>query len=242
MKEVFETVEVFHRVHRFVAHQKKTADLVLYDLACGHGLMGILLAIRFPKAKVVCTDRERRPAFDAVAEEAAGAGLLTVEKIKSGQQEERRKDYGNLSFVEQDIADFNLAYLKNYGQDSATSTQSACADQGEARSAFLVCIHGCNGVNKLVLDTAKLAQEDRENRTARCLDDVDMTVSVGWAVMPCCIPNGLYFPGKVGGLQTDDSFCYALKCGFIAGRYGAQRMDTIDSRITNRNSLLLRGF
>ena len=42
--------------------------------------------------------------------------------------------------------------------------------------------------------------------------------------------------------DADDATSYALKCGFIAGAYGADRMGAIDSRITNRNCVLMRGW
>ncbi len=62
----------------------------LYDLACGHGLGGVLMAYRFPKLPVVCADRARRPCFDsylaAFAEHGQGAPLIQ-----------------NLSFVEGDV-------------------------------------------------------------------------------------------------------------------------------------------
>ena len=96
----------------------------------------------------------------------------------------------------------------------------------DATASFLVCIHACNEANKIALD---LAAEARSRG-----------VACGWAVMPCCIPNGLYIPNKVR--DADDATCYALKCGFIAGLYGADRMGAIDARITNRNCLLTRGW
>lgn len=37
----------------------------IYDLACGHGLVGMLLAYRFPRKQVVAVDLERRQAWDA---------------------------------------------------------------------------------------------------------------------------------------------------------------------------------
>uniref|UniRef100_A0A7S1SIH7 Methyltransferase domain-containing protein n=1 Tax=Tetraselmis chuii TaxID=63592 RepID=A0A7S1SIH7_9CHLO len=37
----------------------------IWDLACGHGLLGIMLACRFPRKRVVCVDLEARPAFAA---------------------------------------------------------------------------------------------------------------------------------------------------------------------------------
>jgi hypothetical protein len=32
-------------------------------LACGHGLLGVLFAYRFPKAKICCVDLELRDGF-----------------------------------------------------------------------------------------------------------------------------------------------------------------------------------
>ena len=30
--------------------------MTIYDIACGHGLLGTLFAYRFPKAQVICVD------------------------------------------------------------------------------------------------------------------------------------------------------------------------------------------
>ena len=40
----------------------------IYDLACGHGLLGVLCAYRFADAHVVCVDLERPPCFDHYVE------------------------------------------------------------------------------------------------------------------------------------------------------------------------------
>jgi hypothetical protein len=53
----------------------------IYDLACGHGLLGVLLAIRFTDIEVVCVDLVRRDGFDhysdAFRQTAAGASTAT---------------------------------------------------------------------------------------------------------------------------------------------------------------------
>lgn len=65
VKELFETFEAYRRIGQAVYEQWRAGNVeTIYDLACGHGLLGILLAWRFPALRVVCVDRERRPAFD----------------------------------------------------------------------------------------------------------------------------------------------------------------------------------
>ena len=67
VKELFESLEASKLVASQILtaqRQGRTIDTI-YDLACGHGLVGILLAYRFPRKRVVCVDLERRPAFDA---------------------------------------------------------------------------------------------------------------------------------------------------------------------------------
>mmetsp|Transcript_27287 Transcript_27287/g.39517 ORF Transcript_27287/g.39517 Transcript_27287/m.39517 type:complete len:346 (-) Transcript_27287:349-1386(-) len=69
VKELFETCEAFQIIGNIIA--STTSDDVddnvevdcIYDLACGHGLLGILLAYRFPTKKVVCVDLEERKSY-----------------------------------------------------------------------------------------------------------------------------------------------------------------------------------
>ena len=65
VKETFETLEAHKRIGQEVYEQYRLGRVAwIYDLACGHGLLGVLLANRFPRVRVVCVDRERRPAFE----------------------------------------------------------------------------------------------------------------------------------------------------------------------------------
>jgi hypothetical protein len=94
VKELFETVETFvemesviSRLQSRAAKQKAKEGAEredgcehLYDLACGHGLLGILFAVRFKTATVHCVDLVERPSFahyrDAFSE--CGANLSNI--------------------------------------------------------------------------------------------------------------------------------------------------------------------
>ena len=74
VKELFETFEAFKLVHAFLAamERRTTEDSAgdakkietVFDLACGHGLLGVALAYAFPNKRVVACDRVRREALD----------------------------------------------------------------------------------------------------------------------------------------------------------------------------------
>jgi len=90
VKELFETVEAYRRIGQHVYEQWKAGRVErVYEMCAGHGLLGILLACRFPKLAVLCVDAEHRPAFDHTVEIA---GELNVE-------------LGNIAYVESDVAD-----------------------------------------------------------------------------------------------------------------------------------------
>jgi len=66
VKELLETFEAYREIAAFAHTAGKVRPLdTIYDMACGHGMLGALLAYRFPKRQVVCVDTERRPIFDA---------------------------------------------------------------------------------------------------------------------------------------------------------------------------------
>ena len=77
VKEVFESFESFKIICNFIISSQKTLKLQesdglsnktidsIVELACGHGLIGILLAYRFPKLKVYLYDLYKRPTFNA---------------------------------------------------------------------------------------------------------------------------------------------------------------------------------
>jgi SAM-dependent methyltransferase len=71
VKELFETVEAYKRIGQAIYEEWRKGRIVnIYDLACGHGLLGLLFAHRFRQIDVFCVDLERRPAFDHYVEVA----------------------------------------------------------------------------------------------------------------------------------------------------------------------------
>ena len=88
-KEICETIEsitlIGAKINALLAssNPKRMEHMTIYDLACGHGLAGILLAYRFPNVNVICIDRESRPcwstyvdAFEKYGEKAKGNDLV----------------------------------------------------------------------------------------------------------------------------------------------------------------------
>jgi len=94
VKELFETVEAYKRIGQAIYEQWREGNVeVIYDFACGHGLLGVLLAYRFHKLRVVCVDLERRPAFGHYLEVAR----------------EMEVPLENISYVESDFKKVDLA-------------------------------------------------------------------------------------------------------------------------------------
>uniref|UniRef100_A0A7S4EJT3 C2H2-type domain-containing protein n=1 Tax=Pseudo-nitzschia australis TaxID=44445 RepID=A0A7S4EJT3_9STRA len=138
---------------------------VIYDLACGHGLLGILLAYRFPTKKVVCVDLQERESFYAFKE-----AFVT----KGEAYRDQPTILSNLQYLEADMR--SLEQHGNNHEHDATATTTATAIPLPTPSSFLVAVHACNEANKYVVEMAKNA-------------------GATWAVMPCCIRSKLYLNG-----------------------------------------------
>lgn len=132
IKELLETLETFQLIEQQIARVRRKqfeAVRTVWDLACGHGLLGVILAYRFADLTVMCVDLERRPCFDHYVD----AFRL------HGKPDEARGEtlpLSNLTFVEGDI--------------------SSVSDSIDSRS-FVASIHGCNEASKEVLDLAQRA-------------------------------------------------------------------------------------
>ena len=93
VKELFETVEAYKRIGQAIYEQWRAGRVeVVYDFACGHGLLGLLLAYRFGKLRVVCVDMEQRPAFGHYLAVARELGIA----------------FENISYVESDFTEVKL--------------------------------------------------------------------------------------------------------------------------------------
>ena len=63
-KELFESLEAAKVIGQHVQDLRMHGQVTeIFDLACGHGLVGILLAYRFPDLQVSCVDLEERPVW-----------------------------------------------------------------------------------------------------------------------------------------------------------------------------------
>jgi hypothetical protein len=93
VKETFETLEAYRRIGQDVYEcwRDGFADTI-YDLCAGHGLLGLLMAYRFPKLSVECIDAERRPAFGHYMDVAADVGI----------------ELDNIRYVESDLTDAEI--------------------------------------------------------------------------------------------------------------------------------------
>lgn len=192
VKELLESVEAYREIAAFAHDAGKRRPLdCIYDMACGHGMLGLFLAYRFPHINVVCVDKAKRPVFDALVQGFRSHGIAVGDEPEP---------LSNLCFEEADALGLQLP-----------------------AKSMVVAVHACNELNRQVLDAAVAAG------------------SV-WAVLPCCIRAGTYLPCRVGGvLKDDDDIKHTLNCGVVAGIYRAERLQTIDRRITNRNVIICGG-
>ena len=130
-KELCETLEAITLIGSAINHLlvgnpgRKESKMTIYDLACGHGLGGCLLAYRFPDVKVVCVDIERRPCWNTYRE--------AFEKFGVKAKEDDVAVTSNLTFQVGDV--FTTVKPK--------------------RGDYLMSLHGCNELSPFVLSTAK---------------------------------------------------------------------------------------
>ncbi len=91
------------------------------------------------------------------------------------------------------------------------------ADLEIAPRSYAISIHACNELTQLALRKAAEA-------------------GAYYAVMPCCIRDGIYFR-RINHL--DDETRYAAAAGYIAGMFGAEKITAIDPQITNRHLIAM---
>lgn len=85
---------------------------------------------------------------------------------------------------------------------------------------FVLCVHGCNEVN---VEAVEMARE----------------CGASWMVVPCCLKTELYV--QLESMRLTDAMQYAFLCGSMAKAYGAERVATLDARVTPRSIVLSGG-
>mmetsp|Transcript_98322 Transcript_98322/g.194833 ORF Transcript_98322/g.194833 Transcript_98322/m.194833 type:complete len:488 (+) Transcript_98322:63-1526(+) len=127
LKEMFESIEAYRVISNFIASAHAAGQAVdrIFDVACGHGLVGILLGYRFPAAQVLCVDLEQRTAF---------AAYVAAWKIKGETEKGWDHPLDNVQFIQADLATIGA---------ELTST------------SIVVATHACNDANKLAVEMAR---------------------------------------------------------------------------------------
>lgn len=127
VKELFESFEAFKLLENFVVAAKKHRQIDrIYDVACGHGLVGMLLAYRFPAMQVIGVDVAVRPALAAWRRSFEQHG----DKLEGWERP-----------------------LENFGFANCGVEELESAGKVDAQS-LIVSVHGCNEVNSVSIETA----------------------------------------------------------------------------------------
>jgi hypothetical protein len=130
VKELLESVEAFSHVERLVKRStqnkvKATRISHLYDVGCGHGLVGMLCAMAFPTIQVHALDREPRLSFCAQRDAFVSSGTAL----------------DNLTFQAGDLSD--LVALGKHDDDDKFENDS-----------LLLCVHGCKSLTHESIELA----------------------------------------------------------------------------------------
>ena len=136
IKELLESLEVFGHVERLLLSKRQNKRRIsrIYDIGCGHGLVGMLCAAVFPDNTVHAIDMVPRESFQAqrTAFQSAGVAL------------------DNLQFMAGD-----LSILQNDNMDDDDTNIAADDDHNKSDNRLVLCVHGCKA---LTHESIELAQ------------------------------------------------------------------------------------
>lgn len=232
IKELVESIEAFNVIVAFLNSAESMGPKSVYDtffdLACGHGLVGVMLAYAFPHRKVCSFDHARRSSFFAFAE-----AFAEMQNVRESWDSSRDIDWD----CEEKFEAFNRLvaelpheneHVAEEGVEAALPNLNFFLGDIEAAKAlvtdksFVIALHGCNEANKTSVEMAIHAK-------------------AVWCVMPCCIKANLYLAETVISKLSDDTR-FAYLCGVMSHKYDAQMVRSIDSRITTRPIVLCGGI
>ena len=215
VKELFESFEAFKLLENFIVAAKKYRNIDrIFDVACGHGLVGMLLAYRFPAMQIVGVDVAIRPALKAWEQSF---------RVHGQKLDEWQTPLENFEFVNGAVED-----LERIAKESSVAyperNKKNIGMTGLDAHCLAVAVHGCNEVNRVAIETAIGAESL-------------------WATLPCCVPEQLYTPSTIIRLSDDlnDNARHVFMCGVMAERYNAQFVAQIDRTITNRAIMIAGG-
>ena len=155
VKELFETCEAFKLIGDIIARDVNEID-VIYDLACGHGLLGILLAYRFPKKKVVCVDLVERESHKAFCTAFVTAGESFGSQSPLSNLEYRVDD---LISVEAEVTQSSFLIALHACNEANKNVADMARGAGAGWSVMPCCIR-----SGLYLDGASVLDFSSEDR------------------------------------------------------------------------------
>jgi SAM-dependent methyltransferase len=133
VKELFESIESYKVIANFIIAAQRTAAQNNYppierivEVACGHGLVGILLAYRFRRLQVHLYDLEQRPTYEAFLRAFESKGIKLFPDLDE-------KVLPNIHFYEEDLRN-SKPFIPN---------------------SIVVCLHGCGEVNEIAIEMAR---------------------------------------------------------------------------------------
>lgn len=173
-------------------------NMVIYDLACGHALGGLLLSYRFSSIRVICIDKEERQCWSTYRD--------GFEKFGKKANDDDSSVTANVSFVVGDI--------------TSDCFQPKSGD-------YLMCLHGCNELSPFVLTKAR-------------------SINTGYGIMPCCIRDGMLGVTTTSSHNNwsivNDIARYSIHVGYLAGKFGVEKIAAISQLITNRFLILIGDY
>ena len=144
------------------------------DVACGHGLVGLLLAYRFPGLSVLGVDRQQRAAYAAYVEcwKVVHQTHHRDAEARAGDGDGGVATLANIQFIEGELSD-----LVGWHSDGAEGGREPDEEGGMAEEGgmddeggmvehggmvdgqtLVLCVHGCNEVNVEALELARAAK------------------------------------------------------------------------------------
>jgi SAM-dependent methyltransferase len=217
VKELLESIEVFLHIQKLLKKMPtrttrsttKRRITTIYDVGCGHGLVGMLCAAAFPNIRVHALDHTPRSSFDAQRDAFASTGTAL----------------DNLTFQAGDLSALNDINDDNNDNDNAKTYD--CDDDNnnnddneqEENSSLLLCVHGCKS---LTHESIELAARK----------------GWAWLAVPCCLQSEHHLPDKTSLHRLPDQTRFAVLCGALAFKHEAETLAYIDPRITARGIVL----
>ena len=269
VKELVESVEAFRNFLAFLAEAETKGERTVetcFDMACGHGLVGVLIAYAFPEKIVNACDWTRRPAFEAYARVFGALASCEARGLRFDYQTwacERRdrleKSKNNASGVPEDVEDVQARLVSSLQSDGDVTVKKTERKKGDAEIAagLLRALDetlpgetlgnvrftegDLNAFEPLVHSSSFVLALHGCNESTRDALALAKRKKALWCVMPCCVVKDLYAPECVLS-NLDDAARYAFLCGVLSAKYGASLVRAVDKRITNRPVMLFGGL